>query len=863
MKREKKGSQNFSPLAAREFWREVLEAGGTTTIPAWTLIPQPGVGEHLLTVPDKVVEQLTSLLDELEVPLSSALLAAHGAVLAALTAEPTAVVGYRVEPGHRPLPCRLASGFDSWRTLITHAHRVEQDLLRHARFPLDQLAREIERPEPTYTTVFDPTGTADHLEKRCTLQLAGFTSEHTRVLRLRYRADVLDASAACRIAGYHLAALEFMGSAPDTEPSRCSLLSPEELRHQLRDLIGDHRPLPDRRFHEQFEDRVRKHPDAVAASLGERHITYRQLNSRANRLARVLLAHGLGREGVVAVICDRNIDWLISVLAVLKSGGAYLPVEPHLPVERIRTMLARAEAQLLLTEPGTEPLARLALSALPQTRAVSISAADSTDRPGTDLGLAIGANELAYIFFTSGSTGEPKGAMCEHAGMLNHLYAKIDALDIGEGMVVAQTAPQSFDISLWQLLSGLLVGGRTLLITQDLIVDPERLLDTLAREQVAALQVVPSYLEALLAALEAHPRRLPDLRRVSVTGETLRIELVRRWFAAQPTVPLVNAYGLTETSDDTNHEVMYTAPASGRVALGRPIPNARIYVVDEHLAPVPLGAPGEIVFAGICVGRGYVNDPERTRRGFVPDPNPFGGRLYRSGDRGRWNAEGSLEFLGRADSQIKIRGFRVELGEIEAALLCVPGIRQAEVVVSKSRDRGQHLIAFYRTERPLAAEGPRDRLAEVLPSYMVPSSFHRLESMPLTPNGKVDRKALLDLARQLAKTGNDEAGRSGPTTASERRIAKAWASVLGVPITRVGRHDNFFDLGGTSLTAVKLAVALNRAVALPDITRNPVLADLANLIDGHPGTRTTRYGDEPHRPVREHHLPAAERTPLR
>ena len=245
-------------------------------------------------------------------------------------------------------------------------------------------------------------------------------------------------------------------------------------------------------------------------------------------------------------------------------------------------------------------------------------------------------DQLAYIYFTSGSTGEPKGAMCEHAGMLNHLYAKIDDLEIGAGQVVAQTAPQCFDISMWQLVSALLVGGRTLLVEQEVILDVRRFLDKIADGQVSVLQVVPSYLEVLLSGLDPHPRELPDLRYVSVTGEALKPELAQRWFAAQPGIKLVNAYGLTETSDDTNHEVMDRAPEAERVLLGRPVSNVQVYVVDEHLSPVPLGAAGLIAFSGVCVGRGYVNDPERTRQAYLADPHREGQRLYLGGDYGRW-----------------------------------------------------------------------------------------------------------------------------------------------------------------------------------------------------------------------------------
>jgi acyl-coenzyme A synthetase/AMP-(fatty) acid ligase len=359
------------------------------------------------------------------------------------------------------------------------------------------------------------------------------------------------------------------------------------------------------------------------------------------------------------------------------------------------------------------------------------------------------------------------------------------------------------------------------------ILDAARFVDTITTGRVAVLQVVPSYLEVVLSYLEAHPRPLPHLRYVSVTGEALKKELTERWFAAQPDIRLVNAYGLTETSDDTNHEVMDRVPERDRVPLGRPVNNVRVLVVDENLDLVPLGAPGEIAFSGVCVGRGYVNDPERTRLAFPADPYSPGGRLYRSGDHGRWLPEGKLEFLGRRDTQVKISGFRIEIGEVENTLLRVPGVRDGAVVVAGSAGAAAYLVAFYTAAVPLDAEVLRERLAASLPVYMVPKAFHWRESLPLTANSKIDRKALAALAGELTA----EDAYSAPRTPTERRLAAAWAAVLGVPEDEIGRGDSFFDRGGTSLSSVKLAITLRRAVSPADLLRHPVLADLAALID--------------------------------
>ncbi|WP_069763680.1 amino acid adenylation domain-containing protein [Streptomyces sp. LUP47B] len=628
-------------------------------------------------------------------------------------------------------------------------------------------------------------------------------------LRLSCRTGAFDAEAAARIAGYHLTAL--------AHPDRGSLLSEEELRFQLEELAGPVRELPDRRVHELFEERVGKHPDAVAAVSGERRWTYAELNSRANQVGRALLARGLEAEGVVAVVMERDLDWMAAVLGVLKAGGVYLPVEPHFPAERVSRTLSRAGCELVVTERGST-------GSLSGTTATTlfVDTAYAESHPDDDLGIPVAAGQLAYIYFTSGSTGEPKGAMCEHAGFVNHVLAKVEDLGIGEDDVVAQTAPQCFDISLWQLLAGPVVGGRTLVVDQETVLDVPRFVDAVIRERVNVLQVVPSYLEAVLAELGQRPRELADLRCVSVTGEAVKRELVERWFATAPGIRLANAYGLTETSDDTNHEVMDRVPDADRVPLGRPVRNVRVYVVDEDLVPVPLGAPGEIVFSGVCVGRGYVNDPERTAAAFMEDPYRPGERLYRSGDVGRWRSDGRLEFLGRRDTQIKIRGFRVEIGEIENALLRVAGVRDGAVVVV----RGTQLAAFCAGPEPVGADAVRERLAASLPEYMVPAVVHWREHLPLTANGKTDRRTLTALAEDL-----DAAVSGEPVTAGERRLADAWAEVLGVPADRIGRLDHFFDRGGTSLSAVRLAIALDRAITLKDVVRHPVLADLAGLLD--------------------------------
>ncbi|HEU0192612.1 MAG TPA: Pls/PosA family non-ribosomal peptide synthetase [Gaiellales bacterium] len=738
-----------TPIPGRgqaEVDRNPEPADGFGRIPRWTLEPAAGVDEHRSAVPHEVTAAARRLADEIAVPLSTVVHAAHARVLGMLTGEREVMTGYVTEPGDRPLPCRIDAGAESWHALVRTARRAESALSDPARGDdpdgLDGHA------EGAFETVLDPTGDRGDPPPGAALRIGISEQAGELTLRLAYRKDVFDPGSAARIAAYHVTALRLLAADPEAEPGRLSLLSEDELRLQLEGFAGPRRELPKRRFHELFEERAATHPDAVAAACGDRRWTYGELNARANRLGGSLLAHGLRPEGVVAVASERNLDWMAAVLAIFKAGGCYLPIEPHLPADRIAAMLSRAACELVLTGPASSTTLEHALESLPGVRALGIDDALDEDRGDRDLGVSVAPEQLAYIYFTSGSTGEPKGAMCEHAGMLNHLYAKLEDLEVREGDVVAQIAPQSFDISLWQLVSALLVGGRTLIVEQELILDIEGFVERIAAGRVNVLQVVPSYLEALLSYLEEYPRELPELRCISVTGEPVKRELLRRWFAFAPAIKVMNAYGLTETSDDTNHEVMAGVPDSDRVPLGRPVRNVRVYVVDERLWPVPLGAPGEIVFSGVCVGRGYVNDPERTRLAFVADPHRQGERLYRSGDYGRWRPDGKLEFLGRRDHQVKIRGHRIEIGEIESALLRVNGVRAAAAVVAEGVAGGKRLVGFY-VGSPHPAEALRAALSESLPSYMIPSAFHRRDDLPLTANGKVDSKALVTLAEQV------------------------------------------------------------------------------------------------------------------
>ncbi|MFD4588768.1 AMP-binding protein, partial [Streptomyces sp. NPDC058434] len=406
----------------REFWRDALGAGGLTTIPRWTTTPAPGSARHDVQVPDELTQGLRRLAKEFGVPATSLVLAAHTHVLAVLSGEDEAVTGCVPAPGARPLPCRVATDVPSWRSLVTATHDTVSRLTRYQDFPVESLRQQLAITGPVSEAEFDPHGGDGDVVGGTVLRLSVDGTEGADgavVLRLRYRTDVMDEEAAGRIAGYHLAALEQIVSGPDTAPA--SVVSDPEVAFQVEGLAGRRRELPGLRVHELFEERVRAHPDAVAVVHAGREWTYGELNGRANRLARALRARGVVGEGVVGVVLERGADWLASVLAVFKAGGVYLPVEPGFPAGRIAATLERAGCRLVLTESGSTGTLDEALVSVGGVERLLVEVAYDEGHAADDLNVPVAAGQLAYIYFTSGSTGEPKGAMCEHAGLVNHL----------------------------------------------------------------------------------------------------------------------------------------------------------------------------------------------------------------------------------------------------------------------------------------------------------------------------------------------------------------------------------------------------------------------------------------------------------
>jgi amino acid adenylation domain-containing protein len=595
-------------------------------------------------------------------------------------------------------------------------------------------------------------------------------------------------------------------------------------------------------FHQLFEAQVARTPEASAVACKEGRLTYLELERRANRLARRLVLQGVGPEAVVAVLAERGGRWTTALLGIFKAGGVYLPLDPLHPAQRLAQVLEQSEAALVLVTQSLRASLMHALGNMPEDarpQVFSIEELLSQKESEEPLGARSSPSEPAYVIFTSGSTGKPKGAVIEHAGMLNHLYIKVLDLKLTHRDVVAQTASQCFDISVWQLLAPLLVGAQVRIIEDDSAHDPSALPAEIERGAVTILETVPSLLQAMLEQAEkvetALRPQFSSLRWMIVTGEALPAELCRRWLNLYPQTPLLNAYGPTECSDDVTHHVIERSPSAEttQVPIGRPVANTQMYVLDRMREPVPVGVNGELYVGGIGVGRGYLHDPLRTAEAFVPDPygGRSGARLYRTGDVGRYLSDGTIEFLGRLDHQVKVRGFRIELGEVEAALTTHAAVRAAVVTAHEPEGGAEKRLVAYvvagQDERP-TTDSLREHVGQHLPEYMIPSAFVMLEELPLSLNGKVDRRALPapDQARDGAKAY------VAPRTPVEELVAGIWAEVLKVE--RVGVADDFFDLGGHSLLATQVISRLRTvfAVELPvrSIFEHPTVARLAQRI---------------------------------
>ncbi|MFT3756188.1 MAG: amino acid adenylation domain-containing protein [Pseudoxanthomonas sp.] len=584
--------------------------------------------------------------------------------------------------------------------------------------------------------------------------------------------------------------------------------------------------------HELFEAQVARTPDAPAVEFQGRRLAYRELNAEANRLARHLREAGVRADDRVAICAERGLEMVVALFAVLKAGGAYVPLDPAYPAERLAFQLEDSAPRLLLLQPGLAGGEQAATTASVRVLPLSPHDASWRDADADNLdrdGAGLSASSLAYVIYTSGSTGKPKGVLLEHAGVCNYLEWAVRTYAPSKGGVVSSSF--AFDATVTSLFAPLLCGGMVRIVPEKQEIDG--LLQILTDPAGCGLvKITPAHLDALGRRLQANGGR-SHVDAFVVGGEALPAATVRLWRELQPGVRIVNEYGPTETVVGCCiHDIPASAAVADPVPIGRPISNMRIYILDAFGQPTPVGVAGEIHIGGAGVARGYLDRPELTAERFLPDPfaNRQGARMYRSGDLGRWLPDGNIEYLGRNDFQVKIRGYRVELGEIERTLATHGSVEQAVALVRTDRPGNARLVAYV-VPKPGAqvdAAALQAHLRPILPDYMVPQHFVALQAIPLTGNGKVDRKALPAPDLDAQRSGE----RVAPRNALERTLAEAMGQVLGVP--DIGIHDDFFALGGHSLLAAQLTTRLNRdlgvQLSLRSVFDAPTVARLAALV---------------------------------
>ena len=683
--------------------------------------------------------------------------------------------------------------------------------------------------------------------------------------KLSYSSRIFKAGTIQRFIFYFQKTIMTIIKDPEVKISEVEVMSDEEKKEILCDFNNTQKDLVrDKGYARLFVEQMQKDPDKIAVRYNSQQMTYRQLNEEADAVAGLLIQAGATGNAVIPLYLERSTRMLSSIIGAFKIGAAYLPIEVDYPKDRIEFILQNSEAAIIITEiEHVESLQhmRSALSHLkdiicldkrqkvalpPSSNAFNLNSSTCSNDPGN----------LVYLIYTSGTTGKPKGVMIHQLGMINHLYAKINDLAVDKDDIIAQTASCCFDISVWQFLSSLLVGGTTVIIDKETVLDSLKFSWTLQINRVTILESVPSL---VMAFLEGGLKGRLHLKWMLSTGEPLTPALVKKWYCHYPNIKLVNAYGPTEASDDITHYVVPVGfstdqgrgssgnsvgiSGSGSVPVGKPLQNLRIYILDKYLSLCPVGVRGEICVAGIGVGKGYWKDSEKTKAAFITNPYAVDKDedykiLYKTGDLGYFRPDGHVECLGRLDTQVKIRGNRIELGEIENRLLAHEAVKEALVMVrttstAKENSAGEILNKYLCAYLVLNYEFPvfqlKIYLAGQLPAYMVPSYFIPLEKFPLTTNGKIDRAQLpvptMDECRHYIAPANE----------IEARLARIWSEILMIEEKAISTDANFFELGGHSLNATLMISKINNEfhVKLPvaEIFKTPHIKGLSEWIE--------------------------------
>ncbi|WP_204004980.1 non-ribosomal peptide synthetase, partial [Micromonospora lutea] len=876
--------------AIREFWAQELSGVEPTLLPRRAGAAGTAARNEIGFLSVEVDADLSAALDDLAarcaVSLKHVLLAVHARVLSIVTGRSDLLLGVesngRVEEEGGAevigvhlnlLPYRLVTADATWLTLIRAAFAKEQQLLPVRRFPYAELqrlngGRELTDVSFNYThfhsyeqlaadTSLRVVDAKAYIQTDFALRTEYNKDPFTKLLSLDLEADLhrLTEQQVRLIAALYRNALADVVARPDTVPSRRTLLGETYWRELVAGFGPPARPLGAPGYFTLLAESCMTHAEAVAVRCGEDSLTYSALAVRIGQVAARLAQLDVAAGTVVGMSAQRSIDSFVTALAVMRLGAVYLPL-PSGPPSRVASMLRTSQAAVLLGDQQSQETMRQAAGRTPLLLLDELVHTDGEQEEYA--GPLPGGRSAAYVIFTSGSTGEPKGATIRHDGMLNHLQAKIGTLGISPGDLVSQDAAATFDISIWQMLAPLAVGATAVIYPDAISQDPPRLLRAVAEDGITVLEVSPTVLSVFSAELTHYgvaafpPFRL---RWVVSSGETLTPKSANAFRRHLPQVRLLNMWGATEVSDDcTHYEIIGMADErAASVPVGRPIDNAKVYVLDAHREPVPMGTPGELYVGGLCVGAGYVNDAERTAAAFVPDPfaEEPEAVAYRTGDRGLLLPDGNLEFLGRIDKQVKIRGHRIELGEVEAALAAIPTLQESVVTVRSDGEHGDQLVAFFvpQTREGTAAAGAgsspsrvevslrelRDELATTLPRYAVPDHLVGLDALPRTPHGKVDTRAL---AQWRPAPLPDQTDNLEPANETEAAVIDVWRTVLRTQADP-GPLTDFFGLGGHSLHAAQVMARLRDRFGMDLPIRllfeNPNPRALAQQIDSNAG----------------------------
>ncbi|MGC2775263.1 MAG: amino acid adenylation domain-containing protein [Bradyrhizobium sp.] len=638
-------------------------------------------------------------------------------------------------------------------------------------------------------------------------------------IRIEHNTDIFRTGTVVRLANHYVTLLRLLRSGWDVRLNELQLVNEDEKRQ----LVEDWNPAPTsypraRCVHELFEEQVREKPDAIAIVDGDCALTYAELNRKANRLAKALSDRGVAPDGIVAIVGGRSAEMVIGQIAILKAGGAYLPIARNSPKKRIREMLDDAAPRvLILPDDYEEDLAF-------EGPVLRLGDADVSDAPDGNPVNRTQPSNLAYVIYTSGSTGVPKGVMVEHRSVVN-LATNMDYVQLRSDDRILQSGSPAFDATTFEVWGSLLNGLRLYVATDEILLDASALGEFLAKNRITIMFFIPALFNHLV---EADATALRTLRYALLGGDVLSMKHVERARKANPSLIVVNAYGPTE---NTTFSTCYTMTRTEHrtIPIGKPIPNSKAYVLDREMMLTPVGAVGELYVGGDGLARGYLNRPELTAERFVANPFVAGERVYKTGDLVRRRSDGILEFVGRADRQVKIRGFRIELGEIESRLLEHPEVQEVVVTSAAKEDGDKYLCAYYVAEAKTAVADLREHLAGLLPGYMVPSYFRRIDRMPLTESGKIDQRAL-PAPQPVAEIEADSHSRL--RSPEEIGVARIWEELLGR--SKVSARDNFFEIGGHSLQASALACRLSAEfgvrISLRTVFDSPTVAELAQVI---------------------------------